>query len=305
MTVDFLNLTGALMPAWALPLPHELLDTRFWSELYATGRIGSGNDPNLIVLILVRLAVVVLIFVAASVVSRLLHRVVKRGLTAIATRTAHGHRRLNTLNGLLNSALSYLIYFIAIVLVLFTMGITWKALAPFLGLASVIGLAIGFGSQQLVRDLVSGLFILGEGLFDVGDWITIGDVFGQVEEMGWRVTRLRDEQGRLYMITNGDITRVFNASRGSVKVTIDTALQLAPRWEQQLQQLREMVEQALREQEIDVDPKRIGVQVMELDAAKVTIRLTAWVPVDKRGVVSDLLRRRLLDAQTQEMIALA
>ena len=96
---------------------------------------------------------------------------------------------------------------------------------PLLSFASVLGLAIGFGAQRLVRDVITGLFILGEGQFDVGDHVTIGAVTGVVESMELRVTRIRDDQGRIYVVANGDITQVFNASRGDIKLPIDVCLQ--------------------------------------------------------------------------------
>ena len=119
-----------------------------------------------------------------------------------------------TLTDLFSSAMTYCVYFCAIILILFALDPSGKTLVPLLSFASVLGLAIGFGAQRLVRDVITGMFILGEDQFDVGDHVTIGTVTGVVESIELRVTRIRDNQGHLYVIANGDITQVSNASRG-------------------------------------------------------------------------------------------
>ena len=285
----------------------SLARTEFWQNLYESGDLGLGGDERLIALVLIRLLAAGMILVATRVVMGLLRRVIKRALFAVKSHTNAGPdpRRLHTLFGLLTSALAYTLYSIAAILVLFTLGLTWKGLAPLLGAASVLGLAIGFGAQRLVRDLISGLFILGEGQYDVDDWVSIGGVTGRVEEMGLRVTRLRDEEGRVYMIANGDITQVFNASRGMVKLTIDLSLQYAPSLEKQLHSIRQLAEATLSEYDLEVASEQLTLTVIGMEAAKITLRLKLWVPVAIRESIEDNLRRRLLQAQEKETVALA
>ena len=131
--------------------------------------------------------------------------------------------RLRTLGGLVSSTAGYAIFFIALMMVLTEFGVDTKAV---LTAAGVFGIAIGLGAQKLVRDVIGGFFILLENQFSVGETVTLGGpaVTGAVEEMGLRVTRLRDDVGRLVIVGNADITSVTNHSRGSLTVTVDIVL---------------------------------------------------------------------------------
>ena len=82
--------------------------------------------------------------------------------------------------------------------------------------AGVGGLAIGFGAQKLVKDVIAGFFLIVEDQFVVGDYVTVGPATGVVEDLGIRITRVRDDQGRLWTLSNGDINVVTNYSRAPV-----------------------------------------------------------------------------------------
>jgi small conductance mechanosensitive channel len=86
-------------------------------------------------------------------------------------------------------------------------------LAPLLASAGIAGLALGFGAQNLVKDVVAGLFMLIEDQYGVGDVVELGDLVGTVEEIGLRITTLRDEDGVVWYVRNGEITRVGNRSQ--------------------------------------------------------------------------------------------
>lgn len=126
--------------------------------------------------------------------------------------------RLQTLRGLSKSILSYLLVFVFGALLLRALGFD---ILPFITTAGVLGLAVGFGAQKLVKDVISGFFIVVDNLYVVGDMVTIGTVTGQVEELGMRVTRLVDATGRLYQISNGDIGTVTNLSRNPLQDFIE------------------------------------------------------------------------------------
>ena len=286
-------------------IPSELLTNEFWRELYDSGRFGADSASNLLLLIIARLAVVGFILLAARLVVDLTRRVVKRAFRAVTQRSAGEQQRLNTLQGLIASSLSYLVYIFALIPILFALGLTWKALGALFATSSIALIAIGLGSQKLVRDLVNGLFIMGEGQFDVGDWVTIGGVTGRVEEIGLRVTRLRDEQGRLFIIANGDISQVFNASRGNVKLTIELSLMRTAGLDTALQALRAAAVEVLEAHEIAADGEHLSITLVGMDAAKVTVRLMTWAPQRSLATIEDEIRRRLLQAQEAETLTLA
>ena len=123
--------------------------------------------------------------------------------------------RADTLRGLLASVLRYGVDTAALLILLTLFGVPWPSLLAGVGIA---GLAIGFGAQNLVRDVISGFFILFEDQFRVGDHVQTDGVEGIVEEMGLRVTRIRDFGGQLHILPNGRIERVTNFSRGPMRV---------------------------------------------------------------------------------------
>jgi len=295
--------TLVAMPV-ALVTFKQMMTPEYWQKVYATGDTGWDVLPPLLVMAVARLAVVGFILLAAWIVARMLRRTIRHGFDAMARRSGREQRRLQTLEGLICSALTYLVYIIALIPILFTIGLTWKALAALFATSSVVLVAIGLGSQKLVRDLVNGLFILGEGQFDVGDWITIGAVTGRVEEMGLRVTRLRDDQGRLFIISNGDINQLFNASRGSLKLNIDLSLARTAPLDASLATIRAAAAEVLAAHEVETAEDGITLLLTGVDTAKVTVRLTVWAPQHLLVTIEDEIRRKVLAAQEAEQLAL-
>ncbi|HEY7260919.1 MAG TPA: mechanosensitive ion channel family protein [Trebonia sp.] len=127
-------------------------------------------------------------------------------------------QRVRALGSVLRSAASVTIFTIAAVIVLGDLGIN---LAPLLAGAGVVGVAIGFGAQNLVRDYLSGVFMLLEDQYGVGDVITVGDATGTVETVTLRVTRMRDVNGIVWHVRNGAIEQVGNESQGWARAVID------------------------------------------------------------------------------------
>ena len=128
------------------------------------------------------------------------------------------HQRVRALGQILRSAASVTIFAIAGLVMLGDLGIN---LAPLLASAGVAGIAIGFGAQNLVRDYLTGIFILLEDQYGVGDAISVGKVTGTVETMTLRITRLRDINGIVWHIRNGTIDRVGNQSQGWARAVVD------------------------------------------------------------------------------------
>lgn len=121
--------------------------------------------------------------------------------------------RIKTLEGLMLSIVRYIVYFIVGTSILSSMGVQVGAM---LATAGVGGLAIGFGAQNLVRDIITGFFILFENQFTVGDYVEIEGAGGIVEEMGLRITKVRDFTGDLHIMPNGVISKVVNKSSGKM-----------------------------------------------------------------------------------------
>ena len=169
--------------------------------------------------------VICFILLAAKGILRVVSALTKRAMGLEKYhRTVQQGKRVDTMMTLLRSVARYGIYFVAFLMILQQLG--WgKAMENLLVTAGIGSLAIGFGAQNLVRDVVTGFFMMFENQFSVGDYIKTGDAEGTVEATAMRVTYLRSLQGDQIIIPNGSIERVVNYSRGSCtsSVTISTA----------------------------------------------------------------------------------
>ena len=132
--------------------------------------------------------------------------------------SAEDERRIETLARMFRYVATVLITLVAGMLVLSELGIS---IAPFLGAAGVVGIAVGFGAQSLVKDFFSGFFMLLENQVRVGDAVELAGKLGVVEELTLRNTVLRDNEGNVHYIPNGEITVVTNKSRGYAFALID------------------------------------------------------------------------------------
>jgi moderate conductance mechanosensitive channel len=121
-------------------------------------------------------------------------------------------QRANTIGSLLNSVVSVLVAVITIMYVLSNLNVN---IAPLLTSVGILGVAIGFGAQQLIRDFLAGIFITIEDQYGIGDIIETSEVVGEVEAMGLRITRVRAEDGTIWYLRNGEILRVGNRSQGT------------------------------------------------------------------------------------------
>lgn len=153
---------------------------------------------------------IVIIIILGMILNKIGGGIIERAfLNRKHLRVHMSNRREQTLSKLLKNVLIYLITFIVIVMILETFGVPVSTL---LAGAGVAGLAIGFGAQSLVKDIISGFFIIFEDQFSVGDYITVDGVEGTVEEIGFRTTKLAGWTGEQYVLPNGSINLVTNYS---------------------------------------------------------------------------------------------
>ena len=127
-------------------------------------------------------------------------------------------QRALTMGSLLRSVATFVIMLVAVLTIMSLVGLP---LGPLLASAGVGGVALGFGAQSLVKDFLSGIFMIVEDQYGVGDVIDTGEAIGTVEEVSLRVTRLRDASGVVWFIRNGEIVRIGNKSQGWAMATID------------------------------------------------------------------------------------
>lgn len=188
------------------------------SDMLETAGNTATSFVNGLPMLLTRLIMAAVAIFIGAIVIRLGRRTIasimrKRGERGIATL-----QQISTLKSLITSIFSYIMYFIIVTMVLSVFGVDITSL---LAVAGVGGIAIGFGAQTLVQDVISGLFIWVEGSIAVGDIVSINGLDGTVESIAIRSTVIRNYNGNVYVIPNGDIRTLTNMSRNFKRAIVD------------------------------------------------------------------------------------
>jgi small conductance mechanosensitive channel len=200
-------------------------------------------------------------------------------------------QRAETLASVLKSTVTFVLGIMAILVVLDTIGI---AIAPFLASAGIAGVALGFGAQALVKDFLSGIFMLAEDQYGVGDSVDLGDASGTVEAVGLRVTRLRDVKGTVWYVRNGEILRVGNQSQGWARAVVDVSVAYGEDLARATDVLQRIADGLVAEDDwaplvLDA-PEVWGVEQMTTDG--IVLRLVVKTrPLQQWAVQRELLRR--------------
>ena len=242
------------------------------------------------------------IIAAALVLNHLLHLVTKLIVKPATTQTRAAQAReqqTRTLAGVLNSAGRKVVWAVALLTAAQEFGINVTPVAALAGLAS---LALGFGAQNLVRDVITGFYIILEDQYVVGDTIQVGDTVGRVEHLTLRRTVVRDPRGALVTLSNGDIRTVGNLSRDWSQAFVDVSVSPQIAQEKALQALETAIAEFRGDpawSQVLVDgPRILGLQSYDQSAS--TIRLQVRTAPSRQDDVARELRRRIqLEFQRQ------
>jgi small conductance mechanosensitive channel len=204
--------------------------------------------------------------------------------------------RTETVTSVLRSVTTAILATVVLMLVLGELGIS---LGPLLASAGVAGVAIGFGAQSIVRDFLSGLFMLIEDQYGVGDIIDVGDATGTVEQVGLRTTRLRDVKGTVWYVPNGEIRRVGNFSQYYAKALVDVEIAYESDVRAAISLIEETVAAFAEDEREGLDrlvdaPEVQGVQ--SVAAGGVAIRVVVTTKPSVQFAVERELRLRLKEA---------
>lgn len=200
--------------------------------------------------------------------------------------------RLRTLASLVNSLLRWAVGFVAVVVILRELGVD---VLPILVSAGVLTLAIGFGAQSLIRDVITGFFLLFEGLLRVGDVVQIGPATGTVESIGVRVTTVRTDDGALRVVPNGQITEFANYRENGARALVDVPLARDVPVARALTVLAEVGEAWARESGAALDRPEVP-GIMGFSGGDAILRLTVRVAPEQRLAAEAELRRRIKEA---------
>jgi small conductance mechanosensitive channel len=266
-----------------------------------------GVGTALQILLIVVLAVIAR-FVLHRAIGRLIARAVN-GTVPVALRPLRGRddgtvveatpllterrrQRTETIGSVLRSVTSLTVFTVATSMVLSELGFD---LGPIIASAGIVGIALGFGAQNLVKDFLNGMFMILEDQYGVGDAIDAGEASGIAEAVGLRTTRLRSVDGTVWHIRNGEIIRIGNMSQGwsrallDISVAYDTDTDLATRT------IKEVADGVWRDPEFSgvvlEEPEVWGVENLGIDG--IAIRLVVKTAPLEQWVVARELRRRI------------
>jgi small conductance mechanosensitive channel len=213
-------------------------------------------------------------------------------------------QRAQTLGSVLSNFFTWTVVLVALSAVLSELGVAVGALVAGAG---ILGAAVGFGAQSLVRDLISGLFIVFEDQYGVGDSVDLGQATGIVESVGLRVTQVRDVSGVLWYVRNGEVVRVGNQSQGWSRVVLDIPLAYSAPQEK----AREVILKAAQSISSDIayanqlmgEPEVWGIEL--LSGEQVVLRLVQQVGPSHADEVARELRLRVKVALDKSKISMA
>ena len=233
----------------------------------------------------------VIVIVAAVVGYLVIRRLGRRTIDRFAERGDESGSRAVTLWSMLRR----LIIVALAVTAILTIAAIWSIpQAPFLAVGSAVGIAIGFGAQDLVKDVISGFFILAEDQFHIGDVVRIADVAGKVEDIRPRVTVMRDLDGNVHYVPNGQIKVATNLTQRFAQVVVDVGIAYKENVDQALAVFASELEATAADEHwgplIIEPPMVLGVE--QLGDSAVVLRAVAKVTADERwNIRRELLRR--------------
>ncbi|MCA9721903.1 MAG: mechanosensitive ion channel family protein [Gemmatimonadetes bacterium] len=243
-----------------------------------------------------------LAFVANQIVKLLARRIVAMADDGDDAILSHGEKRASTISGILRGVGGILVLVFATILTLDV----FMDIGPILAGAGVIGLAVSFGSQSLVKDVISGFFLLIENQFDIGDVIEVAGLAGGVERMTLRITQLRDVEGVVHVIPNGQITTVSNKTRGWSRSVLDIGVGYGADVDEAIRVLRSEAERFGTDEawqpKLDAAPEVWGVQALGDSSVSIRVVLRT-IPGSQWEVGREFLRRakRRLDEEGIEI----
>ncbi|MFG2884034.1 mechanosensitive ion channel family protein [Streptomyces sp. NPDC048297] len=324
MEVSAVSLTAVLLAAGASPSPtsgspsdstsgstapavptlrdaqENATNAASWVQQNLSTWLAMALQIVLIVVIAVALRALVLRAITKLIarMNRSVQAVDQTALGGLLVNTERRRQRSEAIGSVLRSMASFLILGTAALMVLSTFKIN---LAPLLASAGVAGVAIGFGARNLVTDFLSGVFMILEDQYGVGDTIDAGVATGEVVEVGLRVTKLRGDNGEIWYVRNGEVKRIGNLSQGWATASVDVTVRPSENLDRVKATIAEAGEQMSKEEPWS---ERLWgpVEVLGLDSVLIdsmVIRLTArTMPGTSVGVERELRWRvkRALDA---------
>lgn len=259
------------------------------SDIIETAGDKAGSFFNSLPMLTTKLVAAAAVIFIGVIVIRIGHRMINSIIKARGQRMTQNPQQVKTLRSLVSSVFSYIMYFIIVTLVLSMFGVNISSL---LAVAGVGGIAISFGAQTLVKDVISGLFIWSEGSITVGDIVDINGLQGEVESIAIRTTTIRNYNGNLFTIPNGDIRAITNMSRGFKRAIVDIRCP----YEANQQHLVDIITEEMARAGKEIDGLTEAPEVMSIlsfDTDAVVVRVAVQCPVGEHWRIERDIRTRI------------
>ena len=250
------------------------------------------------------LVVVALILILRRIACHVIDKMFRNRITmTLSQKDALEEKRLHTLSKLFKSIVSYVLYFVAIISCLDMIGFS---VTTIIAGAGVVSLAVAFGAQSIVQDLMSGIFIVLENQYAVGDYVQIDGIDGQVKEIGMKTTKVQTWNGELLIISNGSIGRVINYSRAPQRGYAEVGIA----YEEDIDTATTVIQQACdrvgerHKAELDLLPVVQGVTALADSSVVIRVQFTIldWL---NKPVVERELRKEMKEALNAANIEIA
>lgn len=264
------------------------------TEAFGRGLATLMRLEGTLVTVLARLLAIVVVLALAVGAYWAIERLIDRLLRTLPGSADYSEKvqRAQTLGPLMKSVARYLLAFVALLVVLRQVGIDIQAI---LVSAGVLGLAIGLGAQGLIKDVITGFFLLFEGLIAVGDVIEVGPHAGMVEAIGLRVTKLRLLSGAQRIIPNGELTQFANYNRGWARAVVDVSVAYDEAVGRALRVLEDVGRRWAEESRAALEPPQAQ-GILRFGEDEVGLRLQVKVHAQRRWDAELELRRRIKEA---------
>jgi len=258
------------------------------------------------------LGLVVLALVIRWALGKIVDRIIRRAEDGVlpdrfssggAGTTNRRVQRAKTMGDLLKSVINGVLVAVFGTMILGELGVN---IAPIIASAGIVGVALGFGAQSLVKDFLSGIFMIFEDQYGVGDVVDVGVASGTIEAVSLRVTRLRDQSGTVWYVPNGTILRVGNMSQNWARAVVDVSIGYGEDLARVQRVLREVAHDLWQDEEFNhvviEEPEVTGVETMTPDA--ITVRVLIKTAPMRQWAVARELRQRIKARFDHEGIAM-
>src|SRR5690625_2925757 len=256
--------------------------------------IGVDIDIVHIVRVLLKLIVLIVLYMIALPIGK---KVIERSIVKLSIDKNTSPGRMKTLDKLLVNVYSYVLLFLFGLMFFAALGIE---IGPLILGAGVLGLAVAFGAQGLVSDVVTGFFILVENQLEIDDYVTTAGYDGIVEEIGLRTTKIRSFDGTLNYVPNRYIESVANHSRGNMRALVDIVVNYQENVDHAIALLEQICNEMQTDNRFKDGPHAIGVE--SFDTSTIVLRVVGQTENGKQWECERELRKKIIEAFEKDRI---